>query len=71
MSIALKMETVLISETSIYETARRHIPEGSHFHCRRREKLKSHTGYTPVYDSSVKLFFNSQMQRASRYQTDC
>jgi hypothetical protein len=38
------MYGVSTSETvvSIYETSRRNTPEDSHFHSRRREKLKSH-----------------------------
>jgi hypothetical protein len=41
--IALMMEAVHTSETSInfYETTRRNIPEGYHFHSRFRENLKS------------------------------
>jgi hypothetical protein len=41
-SIALMMEAVRTSETSVYsETTRRYIPEGSNLHTRRRENLKS------------------------------
>jgi hypothetical protein len=42
--IALMMETVSTSETSVnfYETIRRNIPEDSHLHTRRRENLKSY-----------------------------
>jgi hypothetical protein len=38
------MEAVNTSETSanFYQTARRNIPEDSHLHTRRLEKLKSH-----------------------------
>jgi hypothetical protein len=38
------MEAVRISETSAYsnQTTRRYIPEGCHFHARRRENPKSH-----------------------------
>jgi hypothetical protein len=41
--ITLMMEATSTSETSvnIYQTTRRNIPEGSHHHTRRREKLKS------------------------------
>jgi hypothetical protein len=41
--IALIMEAVRTSETSVSynETALRNIPEGSHLHARRREKLRS------------------------------
>jgi hypothetical protein len=41
------METVRISETSVYsnETTRRYIPEGSDLNIRRRENLKSHLIY--------------------------
>jgi hypothetical protein len=44
--IALMMEAVRMSETSMYlkETTRRHIPEGYHLHTRRRENLKSQDG---------------------------
>jgi hypothetical protein len=37
------MEAVRTSETSVYfnGTTRRYIPEGCHFHTRRRENLKS------------------------------
>jgi hypothetical protein len=42
--IALKMEAVNTSETSvnIYQTTRRNIPEDSHLHTRLRENPKSH-----------------------------
>jgi hypothetical protein len=38
------MEAVRTSETSVCfnDTTRRYIPEGCHFHTRRRENLKSH-----------------------------
>jgi hypothetical protein len=41
--IALMMEVVSTTETSVnfYQTTRRNTPEDSHFHTRRREKLKS------------------------------
>jgi hypothetical protein len=44
--IAMMIEAVRISETSVNsnETTRLYIPEGSNFHIRRRENLKSHTG---------------------------
>jgi hypothetical protein len=40
-AIAFMMETVRTSETSVYfyKTTRRHIPESSHLHTRRRENL--------------------------------
>jgi hypothetical protein len=42
--IALKMEVVSTSETSVsnYETISRNIPEDSHLHTRGRKNLKSH-----------------------------
>jgi hypothetical protein len=42
--IALMMEAVRTSETSVYysEITRRNIPEGSNLHIRLRENLKSH-----------------------------
>jgi hypothetical protein len=45
MIIALTMETVRASETSIHfnVTTRRYIPEHSKLHTHRRENLKSHT----------------------------
>jgi hypothetical protein len=45
------MEGVNTSETSgnLYQTTRRKIPEGSHFHCRRRENLKSHQRNTLLH----------------------
>jgi hypothetical protein len=41
--IALMMEAVRISETSVYfnETTRRYVPEGYNLHTRRRDNLKS------------------------------
>jgi hypothetical protein len=41
---AVMMEAASTSETSVnfYQTTRRNIPEDSHLHARRREKLKSH-----------------------------
>jgi hypothetical protein len=41
---ALLREAVKTSKTSVnfYQTTRRNIPEDSHLHTRRREKLKSH-----------------------------
>jgi hypothetical protein len=43
MKIALMMEAVSTSETSVnfYQTTRRYNPEDSHLHIRRRENLKS------------------------------
>jgi hypothetical protein len=42
--IALMMETVRISETSLYfnDRTRHYIPEDFHLQARRRENLKSH-----------------------------
>jgi hypothetical protein len=42
--IALMMEAVSITETSLYfkETTRRYISEGCHLHIFRRNSLKSH-----------------------------
>jgi hypothetical protein len=39
------MEATSTSETSVnlYQTTRRNIPEDSHLHNRRREKMKSHS----------------------------
>jgi hypothetical protein len=46
--IGLMMERVRTSEMSIsfYGTTRRNIPEGCHFHTRRRENLKCHLNET-------------------------
>jgi hypothetical protein len=43
-AIALMMEAVLTSETSVFfnEITRRYIPESYHLHTRRRENIKSH-----------------------------
>jgi hypothetical protein len=43
-TIALMMEAVITSETSvsIYHTARLNIPENNRLHTRRRENLKFH-----------------------------
>jgi hypothetical protein len=42
--IALMMEAVRTSETSVYnETTRRYIPESCHLHTRHGENLKSHS----------------------------
>jgi ATP/ADP translocase len=41
---ALMMEVVITSEKSVnlYQTTQRNIPENSHLHTRRQEKVKSH-----------------------------
>jgi hypothetical protein len=47
LMIVLMMEAIRTSETSVKfnVTTRRHIPEYSKLHTRRRENLKSHTFY--------------------------
>jgi hypothetical protein len=69
--IALMMEIVLTSETSLYynDTTRRNISEGFHLHTRRRENLKSHKGRfafffiafekTSVFQGSNEISFRS------------
>jgi hypothetical protein len=44
VSIALLFEAVRTSETPVnfHVASRRNIPEGCHFHTRRRDNLKSH-----------------------------
>jgi hypothetical protein len=48
---ALMMVTSSIFETSVnfYETTRRNNPEDSHLHTRRRENLKSHSGFKKTF----------------------
>jgi hypothetical protein len=51
--IALMMEALSTSETSVYsESTRRHIPESCNLHTCRRENLPSHTEYIA---SDIKL----------------
>jgi hypothetical protein len=52
--IALMMEAVHISETSVYlyETTWRYIPEAYHLHTHHREKLKSHILHPLAFNPS-------------------
>jgi hypothetical protein len=66
--IALMIEIVSISETSVYinETTRRSIPETSHIHTRRRKNLKSHHPFT-VWMVGRHQFMVSWLQTATAY----
>jgi hypothetical protein len=56
-AIALMMEAVITSETSVnfYQNTRRNNPEDGHLHTRRRENLKSHL--TLAWPPCCDIFF--------------
>jgi hypothetical protein len=58
------MEAVSTYETSVnfYQTTRRNIPEESHFHTRRSEKLKSHLTF---YFVNLFTGYNAQAELLS------
>jgi hypothetical protein len=54
------MEAISTPETSvsIYQTARRNIPEDSHLHTRRRENLKSHNLFHLLFFYRILEYFS-------------
>jgi hypothetical protein len=59
--IALMMKAPRTSQTSVnfYQTTRRHNPEDSHLHTRRRESLKSYNAYEFTINSLTNEFNQS------------
>jgi hypothetical protein len=71
--ITVMIEAVSAFETSVnfYQTTRRDIPEDGHLHTRRRENLKSHSGF--YYCNKHSYFDSSVVYYAPyiHYETSC